>query len=124
MEQRNRPGKPCSKRANSARFSQHGSERKSWRKRAQRSSADKICARAARPWCGFIFGLSLNFSLSKTDSRSLRVQERPAWISKMQSEMPEIPEFRPTEEEFADPLSYIRSIAAEGAKFVPLLFEV
>jgi len=42
----------------------------------------------------------------------------------MQAEMPEIPEFRPTEEEFADPLCYIRSIAAEGAKFVPLLFRV
>ena len=49
---------------------------------------------------------------------AVRVQERPKWISKMQSEIKEVPEFRPTEEEFKHPFSYIRSIAAEGAKFV------
>jgi len=36
----------------------------------------------------------------------------------MQSEIKEVPEFRPTEEEFKQPFSYIRSISAEGAKFV------
>ena len=49
---------------------------------------------------------------------AVRVQERPKWISKMQSEIKEVPEFRPTDEEFKHPFSYIRSIAAEGAKFV------
>jgi hypothetical protein len=48
-------------------------------------------------------------------------QHRPAWIGKMQTELKGVPEFRPTEEEFADPYAYIRSIAAEGAKFVPCL---
>jgi len=48
-------------------------------------------------------------------------QHRPAWIAKMQTELQGVPEFRPTEEEFADPYAYIRSIAAEGAKFVPCL---
>ena len=48
-------------------------------------------------------------------------QHRPAWIGKMQREIQGVPEFRPTEEEFGDPYAYIRSIAAEGAKFVPCL---
>jgi len=47
------------------------------------------------------------------------VQDRPAWIGKMQTELQDVPEFRPTEEEFADPYAYIRSISVEGAKFVP-----
>ena len=44
------------------------------------------------------------------------LQERPAWIAKMQDELQEVPEYRPTEEEFSDPFSYIRSIAAEGSR--------
>jgi hypothetical protein len=37
----------------------------------------------------------------------------------MQEELEDVPEYRPTEEDFEDPYSYIRSIAAEGAKYVP-----
>lgn len=36
----------------------------------------------------------------------------------MQQEMREIPIFRPTLEEFEDPYAYLRSIAAEGAKYL------
>ncbi len=32
-------------------------------------------------------------------------------------EIPEAPTFRPTEEEFRDPMEYIRSIAPEGRKY-------
>lgn len=54
----------------------------------------------------------------REDLRSKRkAQEPAAWIGKMQEEMHEIPVFRPTAEEFEDPYVYLRSIAAEGAKF-------
>jgi hypothetical protein len=58
---------------------------------------------------------------NRTFALRLAFQHRPAWIGKMQTELQGVPEFRPTEEEFADPYAYIRSIAAEGAKFVPCL---
>lgn len=42
------------------------------------------------------------------------------WLTKLNTQgIPEAPTFYPTEEEFADPLSYINKIREHGEKWVP-----